>query len=432
MTDSGHDYVLPDQLRIGLYIELELGWMAHPFPKGSFKISSERQIDTLRKLGLSRIRWVPSRSDPEPLPPVVPAEAPANAADAGQEAADGGGSPEQDRRERHRLLLEAQRLSLARCDEQFSAAIRRYQTVLDQLRREPDEAARQCRELVDGIVAEVLAQGESSIRLLSEAMGDRACMHPVNVTVLSLLLGKALGLAQDELQDLGVAAFLHDIGKTQMPERVRWMDGKLSPADCRAYQDHVAHGIVLARSLEVSASALRALAEHHELMDATGFPRQLPAAALSTGGKILALVNRYDNMCNPARPSAAVTPHEALSLIFSQMKARYDGVVLAAFIRMMGVYPPGSVVQLANQLYALVVSVNSARPLKPRVVVHDPAVPREEALILDLEHPDAPGIRRSLKPSVLPRAALDYLSPRVRICYFFERAMSVDTGALMA
>ncbi len=40
------------QLRVGLYVELELGWMAHPFPKGSFKISPERQIDTIRKLGL--------------------------------------------------------------------------------------------------------------------------------------------------------------------------------------------------------------------------------------------------------------------------------------------------------------------------------------------------------------------------------------------
>ena len=94
----------------------------------------------------------------------------------------------------------------------------------------------------------------------------------------------------------------------------------------------------------------------------------------------------------------------------------------------------GGVIVLATVLSVSLTGSQStdARPLKPRVVVHDPAVPREEALILDLEHPDAPGIRRSLKPSVLPRAALDYLSPRVRICYFFERAMSVDTGALMA
>ncbi len=68
----------------------------------------------------------------------------------------------------------------------------------------------------------------------------------------------------------------------------------------------------------------------------------------------------------------------------------------------------------------LVVAVNSSRPLKPRVMVHDPKVPRDEALVVNLEdHPDL-GIRRSLKPGALPRASLDYLSPRARVAYFFE------------
>ena len=430
MTESGHDYVLPEQLRVGLYVDLELGWMSHPFPKGSFKISSERQIEAVRALGLARIRYVPARSDPEPVP------APALEDDAAQPGAPSVSvvppTPEQEFRQRRRALLDAQRASLAQCDAQFGAAMRLHESVLEQLRLQPQEAARECRELVDGIVADVMRQGESSIRLLSETMGDRACMHPVNVTVLSLLLGKALALEEADLRDLGLAAFLHDIGKTQLPERVRWMDSQLSAADYRAYQDHVAHGILLARRLELTEGAQRALAEHHEAMDASGFPRQLGAEAISLPGKILALVNRYDNMCNPPRPSTAVTPHEALSLIFAQMKQRHDGVVLAAFIRMMGVYPPGSVVQLSDDHYALVVSVNSARPLKPRVIVHDPAVPAEEALILDLEHVDAPGIRRSIKPGVLPRVVHDYLSPRARICYFFERAMALDRVEAMA
>jgi len=430
MTDTSHDYILPEQLRVGLHIELELGWMAHPFPKGSFKISSERQIEALRGLGLSRIRYLPARSDPapEPLPTATDGAAPATV----DRSAAVPPTPEQERRDRHRALLDAQRQSLARCDAQFGTAIRRYEIVLDQLRLQPEVAARECRELVDGMVSDVLLQGESSIRLLSENLGDRACLHPVNVMVLSLLLGKSLGLDEAALKDLGVAAFLHDIGKTQLPERVRWMDRQLSAADYRAYQDHVAHGILLARRLAIPEAALCALAEHHETIDGSGFPRQVPGASISLPGKILALVNRYDNLCNPARPSACVTPHEALSLIFSQMKQRYDAVVLAAFIRMMGVYPPGSVVQLSDEHFALVVSVNSARPLKPRVMVHDPAVPAEEALILDLEHTDAPGIRRSVKPSVLPKAVFDYLSPRSRICYFFERAMAPDRLEAMA
>lgn len=115
---------------------------------------------------------------------------------------------------------------------------------------------------------------------------------------------------------------------------------------------------------------------------------------------------------------------------FAKHKAKFDVQILGVFIRMMGIYPPGSIVQLVNDRYAIVVSVNSSRPLRPRVVVHDPAVPKEQALILDLELVPELGIRRSLKPTQLPREALDYLSPRKRICYFFERA--ADTHGLKA
>ncbi len=78
------------------------------------------------------------------------------------------------------------------------------------------------------------------------------------------------------------------------------------------------------------------------------------------------------------------------------------------------------------------VSVNSARPLKPRVIVHDPGIAKEDALILDLEHAPSAGIRRSLRPDLLPHAAADYLAPRLRICYFFEQAADPVRGKVMA
>ncbi len=436
MSDNGHAFVTPGELRLGLYVELELGWMAHPFPKGSFKITSTRQIETIRGLGLQRVRYVPSRSDPAGVE-AAPSrwDDPVSGPESAPPASAPGEAPPLAASERHRrreraALLDAQRKSLDLCDKRFAAAIQRYHAVVEQVRVYPLDAAKQCDEMVGGLVGDLLGQGESSIRLLSEGVGDRASMHPVNVTILCLLLGKALGLPPDQLHDLGMAAFLHDIGKTQLPDSVRWMDGSFSPAEFKQYQGHVAHGVLFARQMALPDAALTAIAQHHEMRDGSGFPRQTQGEGISLPGKILALVNRYENMCNPARPAGAVTPHEALSQIFSQMKTRFDDAVLAAFIRMMGVYPPGSVVQLSDTRFALVVSVNSARPLKPRVIVHDPAIPASEALIVDLEQDGTPGIRRSLKPSALPRAAMDYLSPRSRICYFFERA--VEPGHLVA
>jgi len=246
------------------------------------------------------------------------------------------------------------------------------------------------------------------------------------VMVISLLLGKALGLPLAEMHTLGVAALVHDLGKSKLPERMRYTDPGFSDSEIQLYREHVPHSLAMAQRMALPPEALAAVAEHHEMMDGSGFPLQLRGDKLSTAGKILALVNHYDNLCNPARLVNALTPHEALSLIFAQMKSRFDSLTLGAFIRMMGVYPPGSVVQLANDGFAIVVSVNSARPLKPRVIVHDVSVPREEALIVDLENAPTLGIRRSMKPSQLPRAALDYLSPRPRVCYYYERAAGAD------
>jgi hypothetical protein len=170
----------------------------------------------------------------------------------------------------------------------------------------------------------------------------------------------------------------------------------------------------------LAPGALLVLAQHHEHADGSGFPLRMKVERLCVAARIVALVNRYDNLCNPPTLAHALTPHEALSTLFAQGKTKFDSSLLNSFIRMMGVYPAGSVVQLTDDRHALVMSVNSTRPLKPNVLVHDPATPRDEALHLNLMNMPDLGIRRSLKPSQLPADALQYLAPRPRSAYFFE------------
>ncbi|HSV54185.1 MAG TPA: HD domain-containing phosphohydrolase [Burkholderiaceae bacterium] len=431
MEESLPQFIDINLLRKGMFVQLDLGWMDHPFPKGSFKISSNDQIQTIRSLGLAQVRYFPGKSDP------IPAEGDGASATAADGTAEPGGpeaaqpvpqalSPEAVQRKLRAEQLGAQQRSLMACERRFGEATRQYRKVVEHAIASPEKAREHSMTLINGCVSELIADGESAIRLLSEGMGDRNAMHPVNVMVVSLLLGKALGLSAQELTDLGQAALLHDLGKLQLPDRVRLVDEHFTAAEYKLYQDHVTQGITIGKRMGLSPSVLVAMAQHHELVDGSGFPLHLKEERLGTAGKILALINRYDNLCNPPKATLALTPHEALSVIFAQMKSRFDAVVLGAFIRMMGVYPPGSVVQLVNDRFAIVVSVNSARPLRPRVIVHDPSVPKNEALILDLEHHPQLGIRRSLKPTQLPKAALDYLSPRQRVCYFFERAIDPE------
>ncbi|MCF8167949.1 MAG: DUF3391 domain-containing protein [Rhodoferax sp.] len=410
------------KLRIGLFVELDIGWMAHPFPTSSFKISSAKQIETLQSLGLARIRYVPEKSDPAPESPAVAAPTVTAAATASLALAAGDAQTlvrDQQRARRVELLAE-QRRSLLVCERRFGEALRQYRKTIELVHTQPRVVAEQCATMVTGFVNEMSMEGESAIRLLSETSGDKAALHPVNVTIVSLLLGRAMGFPEEELVDLGVAAFLHDIGKVMLPDRVRWLEDGFSTAEFKLHQEHVAQGLHLIKGMGLSKGAELAIAQHHEMADGSGYPGRIRNDAMSPAGRLLSLVNRYDSLCNPVRPALAMTPHEALSMIFAQQKSRFDSAALSAFIRMVGVYPPGSVVQLVDDRYALVVSVNSARPLKPRIIVHEPGLAKHDVLILDLEREPNMGIRRSVKPGALGSAEMDFLAPRQRISYFFE------------
>jgi putative nucleotidyltransferase with HDIG domain len=472
------DLIDVDSVRVGMFIHLDMGWMSHPFPLSSFKVTSAQQVATLRSLGLKRVRWSPQQSDsvaPAPvaanecLAPGDLAEAdPGNAAvraamassaaavaaaaaatdaaatdaatspDASPPASGSAGAASADAAARsvppdpaaaRREALAAQRAAQQLCERQFAEAARACRQVTDAVLMKPQEARQQAEALTRALTEKIVNQEEVCIRLLTEAAGDKVSMHAVNVAVISLLMGRAFGFSEGDLVDLGTGALLHDIGKLEMPLRLRHRDESFTASEQRDYEEHVAQGLALARRMGLSPGATLVVAQHHEHADGTGFPLHLNSDRMTPAARIVALVNRYDNLCNPYFLAKAVTPHEALSQLFAQGKTKYETSILSSFIKMMGVYPPGSTVQLTDDRYAIVVAVNSSRPLKPRVLIHEPGLAREDALVLDLEHAAALGIRRSLRPSQLPPPAMEFLAPRQRVAYFFEPADATEALA---
>jgi HD-GYP domain-containing protein (c-di-GMP phosphodiesterase class II) len=409
-----------DELRVGMFIHLDLGWMAHPFPVGSFRITHPQQIDKIRGLGLRQLRWSPEKS--ELLPPQPAASADEADASMPSLVAAVEESPAQAAERERREQLSAQREAAELCQRQFDEAGAAWRSALDSVLARPEQAWRDTEDLTRSLLDKMLVDGDMCIRLLSTNAGDNASSHAMNVAVISLLMGRVFGLSEDEMLDLGAGALMHDVGKLDLPERMRHVDERFSKEDLAAYRDHVAHGVAHGRRMGMKPGALLVLAQHHENADGSGFPLRVKSERMSAAARIVALVNRYDNLCNPPVLAHAHTPHEALSMLFAQAQSKFDASMLNSFIRMMGVYPAGSVVQLTDERYALVMSVNSTRPLKPNVLVHDPKLPRDEALHLNLLSTPDLGIRRSLKPTQLPADAQAYLAPRSRVAYFFEAA----------
>jgi putative nucleotidyltransferase with HDIG domain len=312
-----------------------------------------------------------------------------------------------------------QREAAQRCERQHAEAARAWREASDAVAARPQDATRTTEALTRAIVDKMLGADEIGIRLVAGG-GDRAAAHALNVSVISLLIARTLGMAETDLLDMGMGALMHDVGKSEVADRFRHAEEGFSANELAAYRDHVAKGVALGQRMGLSAGALRVLAQHHEHADGSGFPLKLAGERITMASRVVSLVNRYDNLCNPQARTLALTPHEAVSVLFAQGRQRFDPTVLNAFIRMMGVYPAGSLVQLTDDRFALVVGVNSSRPLKPRVLVHEPRVPRNEALVLDLEQLPDLGIRRSLPASKLPAPTIEYLDPRPRVSYYFE------------
>ena len=419
------------ELRVGLYVYLDLGWMDHPFTLNRFKIATQQQIDTLRTLGLRELRYAPELSDAHALPGAVvpdakdadPALAPGPALSAAQatpvapSAAPAGASTPAE-------PGDPWKKSCGQCERQHAESSRAVKAVFEQIQSAPASAGAASQLLVQNMLGDMLQQQETALRLLADTSSDHRTQHALNVSVLSLLLGRALGLADDDLHTLGVAGLLHDAGKIDLPEQVRYRDAGLSPVHQRVYREHVAHSLAWGKRMGLGAAVLEAIAQHHELADGSGFPDGLRGEQIGVAAGILALVNHYDSLCNPNNPLKAVTPHEALSILFAQHKAQHAHRTLSAFIRMMGIYPPGSVVQLSDERYAVVLSVNTARPLKPELMVYERRSTCAEVVhVLDLQQEPQLSIQRSLRLQQLPRPVLLCLSPKPRYCYFFERVL---------
>lgn len=421
MVDRSQDFfIAPSQLCIGLHVHLDLSWMQHPFTFSSFKIKSLDQIATIQSLGLERIRYTPAKSDSDPLPPDGnPAQSATTAPAADDEAV-------RAKQERVKRLV-SQHAKIDACEREFLSATKTIKSINQNLFAKPEEVHSEADALVKALVDSMLSDTDVAIVLMSDKIGgEDVYYHSLNVMLLSLMLAKELKAPPEAARLMGLAALFHDAGKADVPEYIVRKMHPLTKVELAALQEHCAYGVNIGRRLGLSPEGLTIIEQHHEHVDGSGYPKGLKGPQLSMLSKIVAVVNAYDNLCNPINPAKAMTPHEALSLMYAQQRNRFEALPLSTFIRCMGVYPPGTVVVLSNDTVGIVVAVNSTRPLKPTVLIYDPDIPKNEAIVVDLEQEPDVTVTRALKPQQLPQPIFDYLAPRKRMSYFFDAPPGAD------
>jgi putative nucleotidyltransferase with HDIG domain len=246
--------------------------------------------------------------------------------------------------------------------------------------------------------------------------------HSVNVCLLATALGRRLGLSRAELVDLGMAAFFHDLGKTETPLEILNKPGRLTDAERDIMEQHPFHGAEkLALLKEFRRLPLRAIhvaLEHHIKEDLSGYPRYFKKEDVNLFSKIVKVVDVFDAITTRRIYRAKdFTRAEALSLMLEQSGTEFNPVILKAFVNMMGVFPIGTLVALTTGELGIVQDLNPDPKLvlRPSVkLITDPAGVKIDGEVVGLDERDAATgrfkrtIATSLDPSKYGIEVADY------------------------
>ncbi|SDL64408.1 HDIG domain-containing protein [Maridesulfovibrio ferrireducens] len=419
---KGSEYLIEiDRLRPGVFIRLQgVPWYRHPFLTSSFRIKDFDQIETLRALNVKKVICVPDESLTTPLDVSRKSKVAPHSVLPGENPVPDGYYDEKNKRIK---VLREKKASVARAVKKYSLSLSQIETLMLSISRGNDQFIEDAIQFSSDLSSYFLEDCESIMHVLNiqDDQNDSLYYHSLNVTVLSLILGRSIGLAETEMRDLAMGAMFHDIGKSKIEKKILRKKGKLTNVERSVIQKHPFYGVqILSKNENFPKEAMKIVYQHHERCDGKGYPKKMQFNELSKLTKILSVANFYDGLINKHDSSKSLTPYQALSYMYTKYSGMLDKESLSVFIRCMGIYPPGTIVLLNNDQIGMVVSVNLAKPLSPSIVLYDPQIPKKEALILDLEHESDFTITDSVSPAKLSNDVYEYLSPRSRITYFVD------------
>lgn len=203
---------------------------------------------------------------------------------------------------------------------------------------------------------------------------DYTLNHAINVCILSLSLGSALGLDADELRSLGLSALLYDIGKVRIPGDILAKPGPLTSDEWQVVKKHSEEGADLLKRIQLTDKMPMIVAfEHHQRHDLLGYPDSPSGAEQHLFSKIIGVCDAYDAMTTLRPFRREIRPDKALAVLMQGRGKAYDPGVTKALVAMLGIYPMGAVVKLDDGSIGVVFRVNSDDLLHPRVkVLTDP------------------------------------------------------------
>ena len=193
--------------------------------------------------------------------------------------------------------------------------------------------------------------------------------HSVSVSVLMTIFARFLKIPRAIVEQLSVGAFLHDVGKIMIPETILNKPGKLTDDEFTVIKSHVNHSInIIKNTPKISNISLEVATLHHEKLDGNGYPFKVKGTDISKYGRMIAICDIFDALIANRSYKKGFSHPKAFGILRNlAVKNHLDGRLVDSFIKCMGVYPVGSLVELSSNKLAIVEAVNEQNPTKPMV-----------------------------------------------------------------
>jgi HD-GYP domain-containing protein (c-di-GMP phosphodiesterase class II) len=163
---------------------------------------------------------------------------------------------------------------------------------------------------------------------------------------------------------------LADVGKARLPGAMFEKPGALTAAEYSVVKKHVEHSLAILReSPDVPEELMVGVAQHHERMDGSGYPKGLSGAEISVYGRMAGIADTFAAMTTDRPYAEAMTPYRALTSLFEWADKSFHAPLVEQFVQAIGVFPVGSMIELSSGEVAVVLAHNLVRRLEPRVLV---------------------------------------------------------------
>ena len=221
------------------------------------------------------------------------------------------------------------------------------------------------------LVQSVLRNPHALLSLASlKKLDEYTFRHSVNVTSISIALAKHLGLEPHLIELIGVGGIMHDVGKANVPMNIINKPGQLSPMEFRTIQQHPDFGVdICLREQFDDDIILDIVRHHHEAYDGSGYPEKLDHSKISKYAAIVSIADFYDALTTVRSYKKKIAPPEAISMINATANLKFDRRLVFHFIKIIGIYPIGSVVKMVSGRIAIIVGFFANDLLNPMLKV---------------------------------------------------------------